>query len=746
MNIQPSPLSTSRPCARRSPVQTSAVAAFSALLLTQGVTSRAHADSAPSSLTEEDPTRLPEVLVTEDRDRELTSPKFTAPLVDTPQTIAVIPREVFTQQGGATLTDVLRNTPGITFLAGEGGNASSADGDSFFMRGFDTSNSIFVDGVRDTGQYNRDVFNLEQVEIAKGPAGADIGRGAASGYINLATKVARLEDFQSGTVSAGSGDKLRVTADLNEGLTPTAALRLNAMWQDGGVPGRGITEENRWSLAPSLALGLGTATRVFLSSQHTRHDDLPDYGLPRAAMPGPLGAGSFDPIPPAIDQETFYGTIHDFDEVASDAYTVRVEHDVSPSVRLSNQSRLSRTERLAFLTSPTGYTAATGEVTRTRQGNERENETRSNLTTLNAEFATGPLGHRLSAGLEYLYEKQFSTAYTAQAIANTALVAPDITTVFPPPVASGASTWGAIETVALFAFDTVQLTDRWQVNGGVRWESYDAHYRSLAATSTGGAATRLATDDATLSAKAGLVYKPAPHGSVYAAYGTAVRPPGTNFTATSTGTSADNLSLEPQEAFNYEIGTKWDFLGGRLATTAALFRSENTRVATTDAVTGAVVQQNDQIVQGLEIGASGRITDQWLVFGGLSYLDTEYSAPASSANATTDGAELQWTPRLSGNVWTTYRLPFGLTLGGGVQYVDNTARQTTNTPAAALPETPAYWLVNTLASYPVGDRLILRLNVNNVFDEFYLQSLNNNANRYNPGTPRSFLLSADIRF
>ncbi len=727
------------------PAATPSVATLTALVMAQSLaphTSRADLLEAANEV----PTRLPEVVVQEDRDRQLASPKFTAPLVDTPQTISVIPREVFTQQGGSTLTDVLRNTPGITFLAGEGGNASSADGDSFFMRGFDTSNSIFIDGVRDTGQYNRDVFNLEQVEIAKGPAGTDTGRGAASGYINLSSKVARLEDFQSGTVSYGSEDKARVTADLNTGLTSTAAFRLNAMWQDGGVAGRDVTEENRWSLAPSFALGLGTPTRAYLSYQHTAHDDLPDYGLPRAAMPGPLGAGSFDPVPATVDQATFYGTIHDFDQVTSDAYTARVEHDFSPTTRLSNQTRLSRTERLAFLTTPTGYTAATGAVNRSRQGNQRENETVSNLTALNAEFATGRVSHRVSAGLEYLYEKQLTTAYASQTIAPTTLINPDITTVFPDPVPSGANNWGAIDTVAVFAFDTLQLSDRWQVSGGFRWESYDADFRSVAASSAGGATTRLSTDDDTLSWKAGLVFKPAVNGSVYLSYGTSVRPPGTNFTATSTGTSADNLSLDPQEAFNYELGTKWDFFRGRLATTVAVFRSENTRVATTDAVTGEVVQQNDQIVQGLELGVSGRLNDQWLVFGGFSYLDSEYSAPTSSANATTDGASLQWTPRLSGNVWTTYRLPFGLTLGGGAQYVDNTARQTTNTPAAALPETPAYWLVNAMASYPVNDRVTVRLNLNNVFDEFYLQSLNNNANRYNPGAPRSFLLSADVTF
>jgi len=718
------------------------------MIMAQGLSPQANANVTMNDFAGEEPTKLPEVRVEDQRERAVTSPKFTAPLVDTPQTLSVITSEVFTQQGGSTLSDVLRNTPGITFLAGEGGNASSADGDSFFMRGFDSSNSIFIDGVRDTGQYNRDVYNLEQVEIAKGPAGADIGRGAASGYVNLGTKVPRLDTVQAGTVSFGSGDKVRATTDLNQTVSATSAVRLNAMWQEGGVAGRDIAEQNRWSIAPSFALGLGTPTRAYLSYQHTRHDDIPEYGLPRAAMPGPLGAGSFDPEPPSIDQDTFYGTVHDFDDVKSDAFTARVEHDFSPTFKLSNQTRLSETERLAILTTATNYNATTALVTRSRQGNQRENATVSNLTNLNVRFATGSVQHALSAGFEYLYEKQLTTSYASVNDAaapglNTSLTSPDTTTRYIDPVPSGASNWGGIETIGLYAFDTVRLSDRWQATGGFRWESYEGRYRSVATT---GVTTRTEVEDDILSWKAGLVYKPAANGSVYAAYGTSLRPPGTNFSASTNATNADNLSLDPQEAFNYEVGTKWDFFRGRLSTTAALFRSENTRVASTDSVTGEVVQQNDQIVQGVEFGVSGRISDQWLVFGGFSYLDTEYSAPATSSNAATDGAELQWTPKWSGNIWTTYRLASGLTFGGGVQYTGTTSRQTTNTPSAALPETPDYWLVNAMASYPVTDRITVRLNVNNVFDEFYLRSLNNNANRYNPGTPRSFLLSADFAF
>ncbi len=211
------------------------------------------------------------------------SPKYTAPLRDIPQTMVVIPKALFAEQGARTLTDVLRNTPGITLLAGEGGGASSTAGDSLFMRGFDATNNIFIDGVRDQGAYGRDVFNLEQVEIAKGPSGSYTGRGNAAGSINLVTKSPGLEAFQSGTVRYGTNDHKRATFDLNQplGVGPLegTAVRFNALWQEGGTAGRNEVQQDSWAIAPSFATGLGTSTRISLMAHILRQDNTPVYGV-----------------------------------------------------------------------------------------------------------------------------------------------------------------------------------------------------------------------------------------------------------------------------------------------------------------------------------------------------------------------------------------------------------------------------------------------------------------------------------
>src|SRR6478752_6475788 len=217
------------------------------------------------------------------------NPKFTAPLVDIPQVIQVIPEALMREQGATTLTEALRNTPGAgAFFLGE--NGSTNTGDSIFMRGFDASSSIFVDGVRDVGAISRDMFNIEQVEVVKGPSGTDVGRTSPTGYINLITKKPRLENSFSGSLTYGSADYGRGTLDWNRVISgadgSSTAFRLNAVAEDGGVAGRDVVKNKRWGIAPSIAFGLNTPTRVYLDYLHVKQNNLPDGGVPTIGLPG----------------------------------------------------------------------------------------------------------------------------------------------------------------------------------------------------------------------------------------------------------------------------------------------------------------------------------------------------------------------------------------------------------------------------------------------------------------------------
>lgn len=269
----------------------------------------------------------------------VSSSKFTQPLLNTTQTISVIKSELVKQQGGTTLTDALRNTPGVgTFSLGE--NGATNTGDAVYLRGFDTSNSIFVDNVRDLGAISRDMFNIEQVEVTKGPAGADTGRSAPTGNINLVTKQPTLKEAYSGSVGFGSGDFKRVTADLNKplDLEGGAAVRINLVKDDSGIAGRDEVNSNKTGVAAAIAFGLKTDTRTYVNYLHMDQKNMPDAGVPTIGLRGnPLvGNGR-------VDSSNFYGTKQDFDNVKADMFTVRVEHDFSANTKLQNTTRYGKT-------------------------------------------------------------------------------------------------------------------------------------------------------------------------------------------------------------------------------------------------------------------------------------------------------------------------------------------------------------------------------------------------------------------
>ena len=234
---------------------------------------------------------LPGTSVTSTAEREVpykakrsANAKMTEDLLDTPKTVQVIKKEVLREQGANSLMEALRNTPGITMQLGENGNTSA--GDTFMMRGFSTQNSTFGDGVRDPGAVSRDASTLARVEVATGPAGSDIGRGASSGYINLVSKLPTLEDAISGTLGYGTADKSNLTADINQSMSDNSALRLNLMRRDGGVDGRDTVENSSYGVAPALAFGLETDTRLYLYSQHVRQNNIPDGGISTIGMDG----------------------------------------------------------------------------------------------------------------------------------------------------------------------------------------------------------------------------------------------------------------------------------------------------------------------------------------------------------------------------------------------------------------------------------------------------------------------------
>lgn len=700
----------------------------------------------------------------------VSSPKLTQPLLDTTQTITVIKKEVLAQQGAGSLVEALRNTPGITLQLGENGNTSA--GDTFQMRGFSAQTSIFLDGIRDLGAVSRDVFNIEQIEVSRGPAGTDVGRGAAAGYINLASKLPGMSNAASAIVSYDSGERLRATADLNQKIGASSAFRINVLAQDGGQVGRKVIDKKTIGVAPSLAFGLGTPTRVFLFSQHTRQDGLPDGGLPAVGLGNFYNANPAVDNAPQVDRDNFYGFDSDYEEVNADMVTVKIEHQLGADSMLTNTSRYGKSNIDRILT---GINALgnlgtvdapsapnTWTVARSRQSVLQENKIMANTTNVVTEFQTGSVGHTVSTGLEFLSEEQTTPLRT---VASLGVAAPanlyhpnrnDALAAYAPAL-GGAYSKGNTTTAAVYAFDTLKLNDQWQVNGGVRVERYNTATSSIALSTATANPTlpvntplgsRFDKSDNLVSWKVGALYKPKPDGSIYLAYATSETPPGSaNFALSANANNINNAAMDPQKTRNLELGTKWDLIQKKLAVTATLYRTENRNEIPVleDQASNTYSQGGNRRVQGLELGVVGQITPAWSVIGGFATMDAEL---IEGAGNTPTGTGTRWSPDRSANLWTTYKINDKFTVGGGARYMSEQRRVI----APGLPQTagaqavPSYAVTDAVLSYKISKNVSLQLNVYNVFDREYVAALNNGGSRILAGAPRSAQLTANIGF
>ena len=706
------------------------------------------------------------------------SPKFTRSLQDTPQTIQAITGDLFNQQGATTLTEALRNSAGVgTFYAGENGN--TATGDTIYMRGFDSSGSIYVDGVRDLGSVSRDVFNTEQVEVVKGPAGTDNGRTAPTGAINMVSKQANLHDAASAVLSAGTVSQQRATVDWNQALGATSAIRVNGLWQDSDVAGRDHVNNSRWGLAPSFGFGLGTDTRYQLNLLYLEQDNIPDGFVPTIGLPGWTPQPGLEQLAGRpVDPENFYGTRYDHDDVTVQQATFRVEHDFSETLKLSNIARWGKTAQDYLLTA---FMSTGGNSSDPMAGNIRWTDiddlssytlNRSNLTykdqentiltdqlNLRADFATGRIRHNLSTGLEFTREQQRSwglAGTTGDGWTPASLYDPDWNASGLTTRRTGAYTDGKTTTTSLYLFDTLAFGDSFLLTAGVRADRYDTEYRSASVCGGRGgpacgsnpagsviAMPALEDSDTLVNWKLGAVYKAGEAVSLYANYALSQQPPGgSNFQLNESANSANNINLDPQQARTAEIGSKWRLFGDALALEAALFRTEVSNEITGSAAEG-YYQNGRKSVEGVEISMVGQLGENWSVSAGYTHQQTEVD---EGSLVTADGSNnLAYTPEDAFTGWTTYRLPFGLTVGGGVRYAGRMHRGTdgaVGTPAF----TRSYTVWDAVASYPVSDRLSLRLNAYNVFDKQYVAAINKSGYRYTPGIARSAMLTANFRF
>ncbi len=715
-------------------------------------------------------TTLDQVTVQGQRDPKLSSPKQVKPLLDTPQTITVITAETLKEQGASTLVQALKNTPGISMLAGEGGTGG-APGDSATIRGFNARKDIFIDGVRDFGSYARDPFNLDQVEIVKGPSSFLGGRGSTGGAINLVTKQAQRENFYAGAVSGGTDAYRRLTLDVNqslESLDPRlkdAAFRINAVGFEANTPGRDYVKNERVGIAPTLSFGLGSPTQVTVGFFHLDQDDLPDFGIPfvpigNNAVPGVAGYGN--KVAP-VNYSNFYGLVNrDHENVYTNIGSVAVKHDFGNGIVLNNHTQYGLTYRDSILSAPRFANTTTTAINHELQSLDETDTGITNQTDVTFKFITGTMKHAVVAGLEIARESSrvyargaydpgkspatsapLSTATIPFPFPTTDLFNPDPFQPYSYSVQrTGAYTYNAAHSQALYAFDTVDLDERWSVMGGLRWDRFHDDASSISSDLTKNVLTSFTRTDKMLSWRASVSYKPAKNGSIYVSSGTSFNPSAESLTLAAAANSVNSQNVGPEKNISYEIGTKWNLLDEKLLVTAALFRTEKTNARTEDPANpnDFVTLNGKARVQGLELGATGKLTREWGIQAGYAYLDSEI---VSSANPLEVNQPLSSAPKNSGNLWTTYSFPSHVDIGAGATYV---GKRVVNTTATRYVD--GYATFDAMAAYRVNTRFTVRLNVYNLTDKRYVLDMYNTGSSGHviPGSTRSAVLAGEFMF
>ncbi len=706
-----------------------------AALTTLAVEGAAHAQSPANPAT-----TLPEVRVIDFRGEQMDSLKYTRDLKDTPRIISVLPSDLLEEQNVRSVKDALRNIPGISLQAGEG---NPPGGDQLKIRGFNARDDLNVNGTRDLGNYFRDPFYIEQLEVVKGPNSAFSGRGSAGGTVNFVTKKPTQEAFGRAEFSLGTDSLVRATLDLNRPIDENSAVRINLMKHDSDVPGRDVAEESRYGLYAAYAWGFSGRTRIDLDFLHTRQDDLPDAGLPLDRT-NVLGNGGV--LPPGLDFDNFYGHLDDYKKINVTQFGAAVQHSMDSGVVLRNQTRLSRVSNDSITSSPriVNATTARGDT----KPRDQDDTGFNNQTDLLFSFNTGSVQHDLVTGIElaqYSYEnrRRRDTQGPTTSLYNPA----DRVLGAAMPVYDGSVYRFETREIGVYVLDTLKLSERWELNLGARWDKVDAKATRRGFTGPGAVNnTTHERDDSEMSYSAGLVYKLQPRTSLYAAVGSAYNISGTfdrNQVQLAGGGQFEPIvgagfNTPPEKMQAIELGAKWT-VGDSLDLNAAVFRTQTTDGRFPAAVAGGVTIPNVKYhVNGFEFLAAGNVTKRWRLYSGYTYLTSRVTD--SPTNTYAVGQGLGGTPKHSFNIFTTYDVTPEWTLGGGLQYVAEQNSGVQPAPTGNLKiDIPSYTVTDFYVTYKFSPRTQLRLNLYNAFDERYISQLAEGGGQGIPGPGRQFI-------
>ncbi|MGA8499523.1 MAG: TonB-dependent siderophore receptor [Xanthobacteraceae bacterium] len=713
----------------------------------QAAQAAAAAANAAALAPDRDPYADPAAPYKADR---LASPKFPEPIINTPRSITVITKDVLQDKDATSLKDVARTTAGVTLGTGEGGNAF---GDRFFIRGFDARNDVFVDGIRDPAVNIRENFFTEQVEILKGPSATIDGRGTTGGAINIITKQATDRNFYNADATIASDSTRRITFDVNQVINPTLSVRVVGMAQDAGVAERNFTTDKRDGLGGAVKWTPTNDLTVSANFFHTYVWGLPDFGVPYNNV---LGA----PVTSlGVPRDTYYGFVNrDFTRAQQDIGTLNTEYRVSDAITLYNKFR----EEYALLdyigtipeqaataakpcggvpgnvtslpgTNPANWTVCLNPSSRYQNTNVLADQAFATI-----KLASGPVNHTLITGAEISREKVSIDSYanlTSEAIGGGSptgsvltpvLIPPNFATFSSTPMVTGNPNVIPIDTKSVYALETANYQDYLIFTAGLRFDQYD-----ISASKFG--FSTISASSGMWNYNLGLVYKPIPITSIYAAYGTGSEPVGSELDGTSANygglnpSSPINQIFSPIESRAVEVGNKWELVDRHLLVTGALFRTDvsNARELIPAGFPNAGTVQAGAAyhVQGIDLGAAGKITDKWSIFGGIVLMQTRVDASAVPSNV---GLPLAFVANQSFNVLTEYKIRDDLEVGGQATYRSKIYGGTL-LAANAGTVLPDYWRFDAFLKGKVTKNWQWKVFANNIFNKLYYDAFYQSA-------------------
>lgn len=653
--------------------------------------------------------------------RTSTVTKTDTPLLDTPQSVTVLDEKFLKDTAVNSIGDAVRYVPGVGTAQGEGNR------DTVVFRGNSSTGDYFVDGLRDDVQYYRDFYNIERVEVLKGPSGMIFGRGGPGGVLNRATKQAVIGQPSFYEISGliGSWDQYRTTFDINQAFDDARSLRLTGVYEDSDSYRDGVYNE-RFGLNPTFGWAIDDKTTVRLGFEYFTDERTADRGIP-----------SFNGKPYDTDESTFFG---DPDRSPTDvevfAFTASVDHEFHDKLKLRNTTRYATYDKFYQNVFANGAVTGGGTVAIAAYNQDTQRDNFINQTDVVFEFTTGSVEHTLLTGMELSRQETDNFRETGynDPVANTGLGSvPAANPRYNGPLffrqsATDADNNGVAEGLALYVQDQIQLLPQLQLIAGLRADFLNMDFHNNRTDSD------IETSDDLYSPRVGLVYKPINELALYASYAKTYVPRAGEQLAS---LALNNASLEPEEFENFEVGAKWDATD-RLSFTFAAYQLDRSNQAITDPGNPTqLILVDGQQVKGIELGASGQITDQWSIAVGYAYQEGETE---SDNGAISDGTPIQQLPKHSLSVWNRYDFNEHWGVGIGAIYRDEIFAAADN--AVTL---PSFVRFDAALFYRHDEHLSAQLNVENIFDREYYATAHNN-NNITPGSPIAVRLGVNYKF